>query len=415
MDKRYYLCIDLKSFYASVECIDRGLNPFTTPLVVADKERGSGSIILAVSPFLRNEGIPSRLRIYDLPPRDDVIFATPRMNRYLQYSSKVVDIFLDYVGEDDLHIYSVDESFLDVTNYLKYHKCDVLSLARKIKKRLKDELELTCTIGIGDNMLLAKVAMDIESKKTKEGISYWTKDDVETKLWKITPLSKFWGIGGRLEKRLNALGIFSMYDLAHYSKKLLIDAFGIIGGQLHDHANGIDETNIREKYYPVDESLTSGQVLFRDYNIDEVPLLIREMLDDLQLRLVYQQKLCSAVALGIGYSKLEAKGFYHQAKLEAPSDNVDILYEGLMSIFNKYIINKPVRRITLVLKDIEKYSYYQTSLFIDHEQETKKRNLTYTIAAIKQKYGTNAILRTTSLLENSNIKDRHNLIGGHRK
>ena len=415
MEQRYFLCIDLKSFYASVECVDRGLNPFSIPLVVADKERGSGSIVLAVSPYLRNKGIPSRLRVYELPKDEDIIFATPRMNRYLEMSAKVVSIFLDYVGEDDLHIYSIDESFLDVTHYLKFHNSSVVSLAKQIKRRIYKELGLTCTIGIGDNMLLAKIAMDIESKKTQDGIAYWTKEDVPTKLWSIYPLTKFWGIGPRLEKKLNALGILNLYDLAHYPKKLLVDAFGIIGGQLHDHANGIDNTNIREKHYVTDESLTSGQVLFRDYTIDEVPLLIREMLDDLHLRMVYQRKVCSGVSLSVGYSKFEESGFSHQMALITDTDNVDILYDALMNIFNKYKKNKPVRRITIVLQKTHHCTFYQTSLFLDERHEAKKRNLLYTIAKIKHKYGQNAVLRGTSLLESSNIKNRHNLVGGHRK
>lgn len=415
MEKKYFLCIDLKSFYASVECIDRGLNPFSIPLVVADKERGPGSIVLAVSPFLRNKGIPSRLRVYDLPKDEDIIFATPRMNRYLEMSAKVVSIFLDYVGEDDLHIYSIDESFLDITHYLKFHNSNVISIAKQIKRRIYKELGLTCTIGIGDNMLLSKIAMDIESKKTKEGIAYWQKEDIPTKLWKIYPLTKFWGIGPRFEKKLNSIGIFNLYDLAHYPKKLLVDAFGIIGGQLHDHANGIDETDIRKKHYIEEESLTSGQVLFRDYTIEEVPLLIREMLDDLHLRMVYQRKVCSGVSLSIGYSKFEEKGFSHQSSLISDTDNVDILYEALINIFNKYKKNKPVRRITIVLKNTHHSAFYQTSLFLDEQQEFKKRNLLYTIAKIKHKYGQNAVLRGTSLLESSNIKTRHNLVGGHKK
>lgn len=415
MKERYYLCIDLKSFYASVECIDRGLNPYLTPLVVADKSRGGGSIVLAVSPRLKNEGVPSRLRIYELPKRDDIVFATPRMNRYLEISSMVVSIFLDYVGEDDLHIYSVDESFLDVTNYLKYHNMDVLTLSKAIKKRIYEELELTCTIGIGSNMLLAKIAMDIESKKTKDGIAYWTKNDIKTKLWNISPLSKFWGIGSRLEKRLNKLGIYTIKELANYPKKLLIDAFGIIGGELHDHANGIDNTNIREKYTPINESLSSSQVLFEDYNPKDVPILIREMLDDLHLRMIYQRKLCSGVSLSIGYSKNIERGFHHQRKLDVTTDNVDILYENIMSIFDKYIKNHPVRMISISLNNTHHSGYYQTSLFIDQAKELKQRRLLYTIASIKEKYGKNAITRTTALLPSSTIIERHKLIGGHKK
>lgn len=414
MNKHSILCIDLKSFYASVECVDRGLDPFLYPLVVADKERGSGSIVLAVSPYLKSFGVPSRLRIFELP-KFDIIFAKPRMKRYLEISAKIISIYLDYVGEDDIHVYSIDECFLDVTHYLKFHNCSSEELALKIKKRIYEEFLLTCTIGIGENMLLAKLSMDIEAKHTANGIAYWSKEDIKTKLWPIKPLSKMWGIGKNYEKKLNKLGIYTIGDLACYPKKLLIDKFGIMGGQLHEHANGIDESNIRHKYIPNEESISSGQVFFEDYYSHQIPLIIQEMLDDLLLRLIYQQKFCLSVSLSIAYSKDFGGGFTSSKVLPTFCDDFATIYRYLLSIFDKKIENKPIRSITISLNRLIKSSYYQPNLLESFKDQEKKRRLLFTIAKIKNKYGNNAILRANSKLEYSNIYNRHNLIGGHNK
>ena len=192
MNKTVIFCIDFKSFYASCECVDRGLNPHTTKLVVADKERGEGTIVLAVSPYLKTFGVPSRLRVFELPKDEEIIFAKPRMSRYLELSSKAISIFLDFVNKDDIHVYSVDESFLNITPYLRLYNMSEIELAEKIKQRIYDELGLDVTIGIGPNLFLAKVALDNEAKKNTNQIAYWTNEDVETKLHKITPLSKIW-------------------------------------------------------------------------------------------------------------------------------------------------------------------------------------------------------------------------------
>ena len=199
--KRNILCIDLKSFYASVECKLRNLDPFKTPLVVADKERGEGSIILAVTPYLKSLGIPSRLRIYELPKNIDVIFAKPRMQKYLEFSSKLIEIYLNYVSEDDLYIYSIDEAFLDLTSYLKYYQKSEYEISKMILCDIEKTLGLYATVGIGPNMLLSKLALDLEAKTSADFTAKWDYEMVSEKLWNITPLSKMWGIGSKMEKR----------------------------------------------------------------------------------------------------------------------------------------------------------------------------------------------------------------------
>lgn len=221
MENNVIFCIDFKSFYASCECIDRGLNPYLTKLVVADKERGPGTIVLAVSPYLKSLGIPSRLRVYDLPNDNEIIFAKPRMSRYLEISSKAISIFLDFVNYDDIHVYSIDESFLNITPYIKLHNKNPIQIAEDIKNKIHTILGLDVTIGIGPNLFLAKVALDNEAKKTTTQIAYWTKKDVKTKLHKIKPLSKIWSIGFQTEKKLNNMGIYSLKDVSDTPKRNL--------------------------------------------------------------------------------------------------------------------------------------------------------------------------------------------------
>src|SRR5690625_3772761 len=281
------VCIDLKSFYASVECALRGLDPFKTDLVVADKSRGDGSIVLATTPSLRNKGVPSRLRIYELPENIDIIFAKPRMKEYLKYSAKIINIYLDFLSEEDLFIYSIDEVFIDLTNYLKLYKKSTESIVEDILDKIYEELKITATAGIGPNMLLAKLAMDIDSKTSSTNIAVWSYKDVENKLWNVSPLSRMWGIGSKMERKLNLLGIYNVGDITKYDKNILENKFGVLGLELWYHSNGIDMSVLQEKdkLRKNNKSFGSSQVLFKDYNSVEIKTIILEMTDEIVSRL----------------------------------------------------------------------------------------------------------------------------------
>ncbi len=415
MNDKSIIVIDLKAFYSFVECIDRGLDPFTTPLVVCDKERGPGSIVLSVSPYLKSMGVPSRCRQYDLPKLPNMIFAVPRMSLYLSKSAEVVSIFLDYVDEEDLHVYSIDESFLSVAPYLNLYQCTPRELARRILETVKAKTGLVCTAGIGPNIFLAKIALDREAKSAPDRIAEWTMADIPTKLWTITPLSEMWGISTHLEATLNSMGMVSVGDLAHFSKDLIVKKFGIMGEQLHNHANGLDSSDIREKAVPKDQSLSIGQTLMRDYDPKELPLIIREMTDDLTLRLRFEKKLASVVHLFVGYSGEGLGGFAHQTKLMRPSDDVDDIYGALMHIYEKFIANHQIRHVGMSLGGLVYPDYEQLDLFIDPETLDEKRRLQTTIDEIHAKYGSNAVLRATALTKASTAIERHSRIGGHRK
>ena len=414
MADREIAVIDLKAFYSFVECVDRGLDPFSTPLIVADKERGNNTIVLSVSPYLKKNGVPSRLRVRDLPKKFNYIFATPRMSRYIEKSAEVVSIILKYFAKEDIHVYSIDEAFIDMTSYLKFYNKTPVELVKMVINAITEQTSLMATAGIGDNFFLAKVALDIYAKHEKDGIAIMRKEDVPEKLWPITPLSKIWGIGPRLEKRLNSYSIFTVQDLAFSNRDFIKAKLGIIGEQLIDHANGIDEADVHEVYVPKETSFSIGQTLWKDYSKDEAPLLIQEMVDDLALRLRNEERLTSVVSLFIMYSKNQG-GFARQMTLLGATDNTKTLLEAIMEIYNMYINDIPIRGIHIYFGKLTTRKSQQLNIFEDTEKQVKDHNLQLAMDKLHNKYGKDILVRASALLEDSTAKERHNQIGGHRK
>lgn len=413
--KRNILCIDLKSFFASVECIERKLDPYKTPLVVCDPTR-NGAITLAVAPYLKKFGIKGRTRVYELPKNLGIIKVPPRMRLYQQKSKEVISIYLEYIAPEDLHIYSIDECFLDVTNYLKLYKKTDYELALEILSTIEKRTGLTATAGIGPNMLLAKVSMDIEAKHKKDNIAYWTYDDIETKLWNIKPLSKMWGIGSHMEKRLNNMGLFSIGDIAKTKREKLRHEFGVLGEELWLHANGIDTSKISDlnNTQVKEKSFSHSQVLFKDYYDFNINLIIFEMLDVLCRRLRKEKKLCGLIGFGISYSKNIGGGFYHSNKLSIQTDDENILYRECMHIFDKYYNKAPIRKVSISFSHLTDNECRQLDLFVDSKEIEKKLHINEAIDDIKDKFGTNIIIPASSLLNDSTLIERNNKIGGHR-
>ena len=410
---RNFLCIDLKSFFASAECLDRGLNPFTTPLVVANPTQGNGAITLAVTPYLKTLGVKSRGRLYEIPKNIKYMIAKPRMSLYLAKSREVVEVYLKYVSLEDLHIYSIDECFLDVTNYLKMYGKSDYELALDILEDVRKETGLTATCGIGPNMLLAKLSMDIEAKHNKDFIAKWTYDDIPTKLWPIHPLSKVWGIGPRMEVNLNRLGIYSVYDLAHYDRHKLKEKFGVIGTELWNHANGIDLSLIGDMEKTKDKSYSHSQVLFKDYNGNNIKIIIREMVEVVTMRLHKNHVTSSLIGLGIGYSKDVGGGFYHQIKLDQATDVENVILSNALMIFDKYYEGLPIRKVTISCGRLQEKSGVQLNIFDNIEKIKEQEQIDEAILEIKDKYGKNALLKASSLLDDSTIHERNKKIGGH--
>lgn len=412
--KRNIMCIDLKSFFASCECIERGLNPFKYPLVVANKNQGDGAITLAVTPYLKQQGVKSRGRLFEIPPHIKYTIVNPRMSLYIKKSKEVVGIYLDFISEEDLHIYSIDECFLDVTNYLKlYNKTDE-ELALLILNTIFEKTGLTATCGIGPNMLIAKIAMDIEAKHNKNNLAKWTYNDIEKKLWTITPLSKMWGIGTRMEKNLNKMNIFTIGDLAHTDKFLLKDKFGVMGMELWNHANGIDLSIIKDyKKIAKSESYSHSQVLFKDYNEENIKIIISEMVDILTSRLRNNKKLTKCIGFGIGYSKEESGGFYHTIKLDVPTDSSYDILKNCFIIFDRFYENLPIRKVTVCCGSLQKKESIQLNLFEQEKEKEENKNINKVVDEIKSKYGKNSLLKATNLLDDSTAIERNKKIGGH--
>lgn len=414
MNERNILCIDLKSFFASVECVERNLDPFTTPLIVADPSRKGGAITLAVTPYMKTLGVPSRGRVFEIPKNIKYITAPPRMSLYVKKSKEVINCFLDFISKEDMHVYSIDEAFLDVTDYLKLYKMDDVTLAKTIMARIKEKTGLTSTCGIGPNLLLAKVALDIESKHSPDFIAKWTYEDVKTKLWNITPLDEMWGIGSKTMKKLNDLGIYKVGDINKYSKDFYKKRFGVLGEELYLHANGIDNSNIKDDKYEIkNKSYGLSQILYKDYTPEEAILIIKEMCETICKRLRSNKKVCGVVGFGIGYSRSVGGGFYHSKKLSESTDNENVIFSVCKSIYDSYIEEEPIRKVSISLGKITDNNYVQLNLF--EEVNETINEIPIVVDEINKKFGDNAILKASSLINYSTIKMRNKKMGGHNK
>ena len=414
--QKYYLCIDLKTFYASVECVERGLDPFNTNLVVADESRGKGTICLAVSPRMKMLGVKNRCRIFEIPPTIKYIVATPRMKKYIEYSANIYAIYLKYFAKEDIHVYSIDEAFMDVTNYLKMYQKNPVELAKIIIKDIYKNYGITATAGIGTNMYLAKIALDITAKHSATNIGYLDEEKYKKELWHHKPLSDFWQIGKGIERRLNKMRLFTMYDVAHTDPKRLYKEFGINAEYLIDHSWGKESCTIADikKYKPKTNSITNSQVLFEDYSFEKARLVLKEMVELGSLRLIENNLVTDTVGLYIGYSKDVIKATGKSKKLENYTNIYSELLKGFLDIYDKTTSRSvAIRRIGINFANVIETENVQLSLFTDQEKLDKERKLELAISSIKHKMGKNTILRGMNLEEGATTLLRNKLIGGH--
>ncbi len=414
--QKYYLCIDLKTFYASVECVERKLDPFNTNLVVADPTRGKGAICLAISPKMKMLGVKNRCRIFEIPPTIKYIIAMPRMKKYIEYSANIYAIYLKYFSKEDIHVYSIDEAFMDVTNYLKLYKVNPIQLAQIIIKDIFKTYGITGTAGIGTNMYLAKIALDITAKHNPNNIGYLDEEKYKKELWHHKPLSDFWQIGKGIEKRLNKMRIFDMYDIAHKDPKKLYKEFGINAEYLIDHSWGKESCTIADikTYTPKTNSITNSQVLFEDYPFEKARLVLKEMIELGSLRLIENNLLTNSIGLYIGYSKDIIKSTGGTRKLINYTNVYSELLKEFLNIYDKTTNrNIAIRRIGINFSNTIKTENVQLSLFTNQEKIDQERKLELTICNIKSKMGKNAIIRGMNLEEGATTIVRNKLIGGH--
>lgn len=404
--------IDLKSFYASCECAVRHMDIFKTPLVCCDPYRSDSSVVMSVTPYLKEKyGVSNVCRKRDLPYVPGLIYAVPRMSYYLQVSSYVVGIFLKYVSPDDLHVYSVDESFLNLGPYIKMYG-SAERMVKQIQEEIYDRLGLVATAGIGPNMFLAKIALDTEGKKKKPFLAHWTYQDVPTKLWKIKPIDRIWSIAKGTREHLSRIGINSLESLAKADSRLLEKEFGVMGLQLKNLANGKDESDIHEKISPANPSLSNGQTLRKPLLPNECELLLREMVDELSVRLRRENYLVGKVGV---WARCENGSYSKETTLPYSTDSSKELFQSIKHVFFAKIPYEKIYGLSVSFGRLTKKKQVQLSLFENDFQKEKEESLDKTIDKIRETYGRNAVFRCSALLENSTIRQRHMQIGGHRE
>lgn len=458
MKNRTYIAIDLKSFYASIECMERGLDPLTARLVVADPTRTEKTICLAVSPALKTYGISGRARLFEVLQKvkqveaqtgEEISFhiAPPRMGRYIEVSAEIYEIYLSYISAEDIHVYSIDECFMDVTDYLDLYHMNAHDLAMTMIRDVLEHTGITATAGIGTNLYLCKIAMDVLAKHVqpdKDGVRIASLDEMSYRkyLWDHTPLTDFWRIGQGTVKRLSQCGMYTMGDIARTSienEDLLYKIFGIDAELLIDHAWGYEPCTMKsiKAFRPQTNSISSGQVLQEPYDFAKTRIVVKEMTDQMVLELVEKKKMTDSVTVTIGfdrvnleqenttyqgeihidrYGRMVPKAAHGTANLGEPTNSTKRIMEQVLLLYDRIVPRDLLsRRITLSANNLSDESEYeQLDLFSDVTSDKKERALQEAMLSIKKKYGKNAILKGTNLEEGATARDRNQQIGGHR-
>lgn len=415
---RTYICIDLKSFYASVECRERGLDPLTTNLVVADPERTEKTICLAVSPAMRARGVPGRCRVFQIPPDIDYMMAPPRMQLYIDYSADIYAIYLQYISKEDIHVYSIDEAFMDVTDYLPMYRMSAKELSMKIMEDVYAATGITAACGIGTNLYLAKIALDITAKHVEDHIGILDEESYKRTLWSHKPLTDFWRIGSGIAKRLEGAGIYTMEGIAKADEDMLYRMFGIDAELLIDHAWGRETTTIADikAYRPKENSISSSQVLGCDYDFEGGRLIAKEMADLLCLELVEKGLVTDSISLYVGYSRhLQKKSAHGTITMPVTTSSAKKIMGYTQELFEQIVDrNAPIHRVTLAFNRVVDEMYQQYDLFTDPAEIEREHKIQKTMLEIKEKFGKNAILKGMNLEKGATTMERNRQIGGHK-
>lgn len=416
--ERQFLCIDLKSFFASVECVERGLDPMTVNLVVADPERTDKTICLAITPAMKALGIKNRCRVFEIPKNVEYITAPPRMKKYIDYAAEIYSVYLNFVSKDDIHVYSIDEVFMDVTHYLPLYKTDAKTLARRMMDAVFEKTGIRATCGIGTNLYLAKIALDITAKHADDFIGVLDEESYKKTMWNHRPITDFWRIGAGTARRLERAGIYTMGDIAATDEDMLYSWFGIDAELLIDHAWGREPTEIAhiKSYRSKTNCIASGQVLMRDYSFDEARLIVKEMTDLMCLELVDTDMVTESVTLQVGYSnQLKLSPAKGTAKLPKPTNSDELIIPAVVRTYEQIVQrDKPVRRINLTCNRITAEGSFQMSFFDDPEESAKNHELQKTVLGIKKRFGKNAIVKGMNLSPAATTMERNAQIGGHK-
>lgn len=410
---REVMCIDLKSFFASVSCLLNGLDPMSTKLAVVGNTKRKGSVVLAATPPLKKLGIKTGSRLYEIPNRQDIYITNPKMKTYIKESNKISKIALRYVDSNDFHQYSIDEFMIDVTKSYSLFASSTYELAKIIQQDILRATGIKSTIGIGSNVLLAKVSMDIEAKHNPEGIAEWRYEDIPRTLWKIDSLTDMWGINIKTAKKLNKRGIFTIKDLAHYPVVYLKRDFGIIGTDLHLHANGIDESVIGEKYDTKKSGLGKSQILLRDYEVNEIKVIISEQVEEVFYRSRLQGKYPNTISIQIGYSDKGGirKQFTNKSGFKSTYVIINTLWKY---VYDNADSIEHIRTCSINFTNLKDDNIQQLELF-KSEKDLKSEILDHAMDKIRLKYGKDSVIKATSLTNSGTRLSRKNTLAGHFK
>lgn len=416
--RRDILCVDVKSFFASVEAVERCIHPLKSNIAVVSRAEAGGGLVLASAPLIKERyGIKTGSRVFEFPKNADIQAVPPRMSLYVKRNLDILDIFKRYVSDDDLHVYSIDEAFLDVTHSHALYG-STLEIAQQVQRTVWKELGLVVTIGIGDNPLLAKLALDHEAKKDAKAnfIAAWHYEDVPAKIWPIKPLSEFWGIGKKTEQKLNNIGIHSLKDIAQSKPERLKKLYGTIGHELFFHSHGIDRTILSEHYAPKGTSYSKSQILPRDYvKQGDVEVALQEMTEEVAFRLRQHQKTAALIHVGVGYSRDVNTGGFSR-KWTIPPTNVSHELVGyVLELFRQHYVKGPVRTLSVSCGKLTRQAIpsKQLDLFSTVDEQVGQEELDNARDSIRNKFGYTALLSASSLLDSGRARERAKLVGGH--
>ena len=414
-----YMCLDLKSFYASVECADLGVDPFTTPLVVADASRGLGAITLAISPALKALGVKNRCRLFEIPSTIEYIAVKPRMRRYMEVSASIYGVLLEYVAPEDIHVYSIDEYFIDVTPYSRLYKKSYYDLALLFKDKVLERTHIHATVGLGSNLFLAKVALDVLAKHAPQGIGVLNEELFKEKIWYHQPITDIWQIGKGIARRLHKYGVVDLHGITTVPEDRWYKEFGVNAELLIDHAWGRETCTMKEihAYRPAKHSLSRGQILLRNYSYEQCFVPLREMVESLLLELVAEEALTKHISLGVRYADRTVKGTGGSRRLSKYTCSLEILSQAVLELYKETVHHhQEIRQLSVGFDDLVNRAAvpWEEDLFSDDSKEEEKSyQVERTVLEIKERFGGNLILRASSLQEEGTMQFRNTLVGGH--
>ena len=415
--QRTYFCIDMKTFYASVECAERGYNPFETNLVVADLTRGKNALCLAITPKMKAQGIKNRCRLSDIPNYVRYEVAPPRMALYVEYAADIYSLYLDYFDPMDIHVYSIDESFIDVTDYLDYYHMEAVKFAKHLMNEIADRYQIPSTAGIGSNLYLAKIALDITAKHAKDHIGVLDEESYKKTLWDHRPITDFWMVAAGTANRLARYGVFDMRGITQMPTDLVYKIFGKNAELLIDHAWGRESCLIADikGYKSKSKSVSFSQILPRDYSFEEARTVIHEMALNGAAELMKRKLITSKVAIFVGYTHDERAPTKGAGKLYVTTALASFIVEAALGVYDKTTDRTvPIRRLGIAFPEVCDEGCEGYNLFTDFDAVAREKKIQKTVLDIRQKYGKNAVLRGTNYLPEGTQRERNGFIGGHR-